>query len=209
MRTAERPETETTAYPPAPWAMHGHMWLSVFRLGRDVDAQRPRGIYGIAWVSYRDPSPLTYGELLVARPVSEPTRAVTITDIWVDSPASVAGGRALWAIPKDLADFDLDEGSRGPVSTASWSARVDGRRVATARFSDVSSLTPRVPFKGGTWQPPIDEHVDDATAVLKGTSRPSPCRATWDIAPDGPLGWLAGARQLASFRMRDFAMSFG
>ncbi len=40
------------SYPPAPWHMHGSMWLSVFRLGTAVDAQRPAGTYGVALVSY-------------------------------------------------------------------------------------------------------------------------------------------------------------
>ena len=56
-------------YPPAPWHMHGSLWLSVFRLGRDVDAHHPAGTYGVALVSYEEPSPLTYHELLLARTV--------------------------------------------------------------------------------------------------------------------------------------------
>ena len=76
-----------TAYPPAPWRMHGSMWLSVLRLGRAADERHPAGTYGVALVDYREPSPLTYGELLVARTTRNRAgeRAVTITDIWVDS----------------------------------------------------------------------------------------------------------------------------
>ena len=71
------------------------------------------GVYGAAFVSYEEGSPLTYSELLVARPVStdKDGRRVSITDIWVDSPASVAGGRELWAIPKGLCDFTLESAS--------------------------------------------------------------------------------------------------
>ncbi|MGV3563994.1 MAG: hypothetical protein ACO1ON_12015 [Nocardioides sp.] len=76
----------TTLYPAAPWTMEGQLWLSLFKVGHDVDARRPRGVYGVALVSYEEPSPLTYSELLVARVVKEPLRAVSITDIWVDSP---------------------------------------------------------------------------------------------------------------------------
>ena len=52
-------------YPPAPWELHGDLWLSLFRL-RGV-AGRPDGVYGAAFVTYREPSVLTYHELLVAR----------------------------------------------------------------------------------------------------------------------------------------------
>ena len=93
-------------YPAAPWDMHGQLWLSLFRVAHAVDELRPAGVYGVALVRYEDPSPLTYGELLVAHTVKKPVKGVTITDIWVDSPASVAGGRELWAIPKGLCEFD-------------------------------------------------------------------------------------------------------
>ena len=134
---------------------------------------------------------------------------MSITDIWVDSPASVAGGRELWAIPKGLCDFTLESSYRGPVTTTEWSASIDRRPVASARFTDVSRMMPRVPFKGGTWQPGIeDTGGEDRTAVLTGSARSLPCRAYWDFDAAGPLGWLRDARQLASFRMVDFRMSF-
>lgn len=199
----------TTTYPAAPWTMVGQLWLSLFRLGHDVDARRPRGVYGVALVSYEEPSPLTYSELLVARVVRQPVRAVTITDIWVDSPASVAGGRELWAIPKELADFRVDS-ERGSVrERTSWAVEVDGRPVVRARFTDATHLVPRVRFKGATWQPPIDDHAGDVVARLTGSAKAAPCRADWQMASDGPLGWLAGARRLASFRQSGFRMTFG
>ena len=206
---AGSPDADTPTYPPAPWTMDGQLWLSLFRVGHDVDALRPRGVYGVALVSYEEPSPLTYSELLVARVVKDPVRAVSITDIWVDSPASVAGGRGLWAIPKELADFRRTS-ERGTVrERTSWSVDVEGRPVVRARFTDASHAVPRVRFKGATWQPPIDDHVDPVTATLTGSAKAAPCRSAWEIAPDGPLGWLAGARRLASFRQTGFKMTFG
>jgi hypothetical protein len=198
------------AYPPAPWSMVGQLWLTLFRVRDAVDDLRPAGVYGAAFVSYEDGSPLTYSELLVARPVNLPEhgKRVSITDIWVDSPASVAGGRALWAIPKQLCDFDLDTSHTGPWSSTRWSASAERRPIAEARFRDVSRAALRLPFKGGTWQPPIDGQVDEATAALTGSARSLPCRATWDFAADGPLAWLRGSRQLASFRMSGFRMTF-
>lgn len=199
-------------YPAAPWPMVGSLWLTLFRLPQRVDDLRPAGVYGAAFVSYEEGSPLTYSELLVARPLTTDAhgRRVTITDIWVDSPASVAGGRELWAIPKGLADFELDGSHTGPLSRTEWAAR-DGRTpIARARFRDVSRAALRLPFKGGTWQPGIED-TDGAerTATMQGSARTLPARASWDINPDGPLGWLAEARQLASFRMAAFRMSFG
>lgn len=203
---------EQVAYPDAPWSMVGSMWLSLFRVKHDVDALRPAGIYGAAFVSYTEGSPLTYSELLVARPlksVEDRVRKVTITDIWVDSPASVAGGRELWAIPKGLCDFELESTHRGPLARAEWSATLGRTPIANARFTDVAAVAPRVPFKGRTWQPELPEGGGNKDAVLQGSSKSLPARGHWEFASDGPLAFLRDARQLASFRMTKFRMSFG
>ncbi|GAA4094711.1 acetoacetate decarboxylase family protein [Nocardioides kongjuensis] len=197
-------------YPPAPWHMRGSLWLSVFRLGRDVDAHHPAGTYGVALVSYEEPSPLTYHELLLARTVKNAAGkgAVTITDIWVDSPASQAGGRALWAIPKELCDFDLDTSFRGPVTSTDWTATVERRPIVEASFTDVSRAAIRVPFTGLVEQPGIPEHPETADVVMKGTAKALPCRGRWTFAADGPLGFMREARQLGSFRMAGFRLAF-
>ena len=197
-------------YPPAPWRMHGSMWLTAFRLRHDVDERHPAGVYGAALVSYEEPSPLTYHELLVARTTKNRAgeSAVTITDIWVDSPASQAGGRELWAIPKDLCDFDLDSSFRGPVTSTEWSATLERRPIVEARFTDVSRAALRVPFKGLVEQPGIAEHPEVADVVMKGTAKALPCRGRWSFAADGPLAFLRDARQLGSFRMSGFRLHF-
>ena len=207
---------EKVAYPAAPWQMVGSMWLTVFRLGHDArgadGTPRPRGVYGAAFVSYEEGSPLTYSELLVARALPRSAgwgRKVSITDIWVDSPASVAGGRELWAIPKGLCDFELDTSHRGPLSRTAWSADLQRRPLASATFTDVSRIAPRLPFKGTTWQPELPEGGGEGGAVLQGSAKAFPARARWDFAADGPLGFMRGARQLASFRQAAFTMSFG
>ncbi|MQW75539.1 hypothetical protein GHK92_06615 [Nocardioides sp. dk4132] len=199
-----------TTYPDPPWDMVGQLWLSLFRLPTPVDDLRPAGVHGVAFVRYEEGSPLTYSELLVARPISGPHgRRVSISDIWVDSPASVAGGRELWAIPKLIAELSSSSVRRGPVSHTEWSAVTGSQPIVQARFGDVSGVALRTPFRGGTWQPGIaDTGGQERTAELTGSAKALPCRAQWDFATDGPLAWLSGARQLASFRMTDFRMSF-
>lgn len=205
--------TGASSYPAAPWRMTGQLFLSLFRVAEPVGGLRPAGVYGAAFVSYEEPSPLTYSELLVARPVrveGARGRRVQITDIWVDSPASVAGGRKLWAIPKDLCDFRLESAHRGPFACTEWAATLGRRPIASARFTDAARLAPRVPFRGGTWQPGIeDTHGAERRATLQGSAKAMPCWGAWEFDPDGPLGWLAGPRPIASFRMNGFRMSFG
>lgn len=197
-----------TAYPPAPWHMHGQLWLSLFKVREGDHPEREPGVYGVALVKYEEPSPLTYGELLVARPVTKGSlKAVSISDIWVDSPNSVRGGRELWAIPKDLCDFSIDVSTRGPITKAAWDVTLNGRPIVSARFTDVSRAALRLPFKGNTWQQRDDG--EEVTASLAGSSKALPARSHWTFAPDGPLGWLAGKRSIATFRQADFRMSFG
>ena len=190
-------------YPPAPWQLHGQLWVSLFRVRAGDHPDRRPGVYGAALVSYEEPSPLTYRELLVATPRH---RKAHVTDIWVDSEDSRDGGRELWAIPKDLAGFRrTSEGGR--LRHTSWQVELEGRPVLSARFTDVSSSAPRTPFSAATWQ--LRESGEPVVAPMRGTARSLPCRAHWSFHEDGPLGWLAGKRALASFRLADVAMSFG
>ena len=178
---------------------------------------RPDGRYVAAYVSYGPGSSLTGSELLVARLLPGRGREVEITDIWVDSVASRDGGRALWAIPKVLGDFSLEHRRTGPLSRSAWSASAERGTIATATFVDVSAAAPRLPLRGGTRQPPLADAGradpgglgEPVTALLRGSAKGFACRGRWDFDRAGPLGWLAGQRRLASFRVADFRMVFG
>lgn len=201
------------AYPDAPWRLHGSMWVSLFWLPRTshgAGGVRPRGLWGAAWVDYTDPSPLTYRELLVARPVRRGAAVrVEVTDIWVDSPASWAGGRALWAIPKGLAAFDSPGSRAGSPSGGAWSAEVEDVPTATTSVADRGHGGPRVPLRFTTDQPALPESGGPRVTPVSGSARVRPLRARWDLPPDGPLAWLAAARPLGSVRLEGFRLRFG
>ena len=195
-------------FPSPPWRMQGQLWLTLLRSPRPGPGDRPAGMYGVALVDYQQGSPLTYGELLVARPVKVedgPTagKHVTVTDIWVDSVPSREGGRSLWAVPKELATFDWST----PVRDARRPVTAVVAGIAEASFGAPRMVLPRVPFSGTTWQP--REDGSSVVASLTGSSRAFPVRGSWTFDPDGPLGWLVGSRTVASFVMRDFRMTFG
>ena len=123
----------------------------------------------------------------------------------------MAGGRELWAIPKGLCDFTLESEHRGPLSTTEWSARRGPHADRRARRSRTCPGPRRgCRSRAAPGSPGIeDTGGEERTATLQGSSKALPARAHWDIDPDGPLGWLDGARQLASFRQAAFRMSFG
>ncbi|WP_445257985.1 hypothetical protein [Nocardioides aurantiacus] len=194
------------SYPPSPWSLHGQLWLSLFRVRPGADPQhpdRPAGLYGVALVSYEDPSPLVYRELLCARPVGA---QVGITDIWVDSPASRAGGRDLWAIPKELATFRRTTRGRGDRH-ASWEVAGEDSTWATVEVTDTGPRAPRLPFGFRTRQ--VREDGSVVVTPVRGTARLGRSRARWTAYDEGPLAWLAGEQPLVTLRATDFAMEFG
>ena len=192
------------SYPPEPWELHGRAWVSVWlvRVGA-VPALpvRPvtvfgRAVVGTAFVDYRPPG-LAYHELLAAVLVRHGFRfGVSIAQIWVDSPESRAGGRELWGIPKESAEFEWGtdlaaRDARGPI--ASLRARVP-------RFGVWLGAV------GSTWQAFGDGL---ARTPLRATGRVTPVRARWHVDPAGPLAWLLPHRPLLSVAVRRMWLKFG
>jgi acetoacetate decarboxylase len=195
-------------FPSPPWQLSAQMWLSVFRVGDTGRDDRPAGTYGAAFVSYEEPGPLTYRELVLARLLDTRKRRLRITDIWVDSVESRDGGRALWAIPKHLADLDLEQTRVGPSTHTAFAARVDGVEIAAGQFAaSPGAALVRVPFAVTTSQVRDDAH--EVRTPIRGSARTLPAWATWDLAPGGPLGFLHGRRPVISFSLSDVRLTFG
>ncbi|WP_210491555.1 acetoacetate decarboxylase family protein [Patulibacter sp. SYSU D01012] len=207
----------TAEYPPEPWHLGGSMLATLWRVdagavaavtGDVVPADvRPLRVGGdalvfTAFVRYEAGSVLTYDELLVAVAGRRGLVPVaSIPQIWVDSPASVAGGRALWGIPKGLATFA--QTWSGPITAR---AAADGVPLANA----TARQGPRLP--GWRRVPmPTAQHLDGATtfAEVQALARMHPARTRWEFPAVGPLAYLRGARQLGSAVLRDMAIRFG
>lgn len=208
--TTAVPDSDDTSYPPEPWDLRGQLHASAFLVPlADVPVDLPpgfspvrvggRGIVGTAWVSYEPGGVLAYSEVMATLLVRRGRRIMpSITAIWVDSEASRDGGRALWAIPKELAEFDL-VGSR-------WSAASEKGPIATGTVRPRLRLPGRLPVSFS-----IAQSRNGAALVSPVRSRAgvSLSTATFDADPAGPLGYLAGRSPFVSFTMHDFRMSFG
>ncbi|BCB90485.1 acetoacetate decarboxylase family protein [Phytohabitans suffuscus] len=201
------------SYPPEPWHLRGRMYVSIWPVPR---AQLPplpatlaaevrpltvagRGLVGTAWVDYGPGGVLEYRELLRAVLVRRAGRPlVSIVDIWVDSPASRDGGRALWGIPKELATFDFDDRDGG------LDARAGG--IAGARLADGLRLPGRWPAGFSVVQALGDR---TRTTPVRARTCVHLAKAAWRVGPDGPLAHLAGRRPLLTVALRDFRLVFG
>ncbi len=200
-----------TTYPPEPWHLAGQAYLSVWRIPVSELPALPEGVepavvgrraqvFG-AWVDYQEPGQLQYHELLATVAVRGRRLSSSITDIWVDSEVSLAGGRALWGIPKDLAALDF---THGRTFTASAATREDW--IATAAFTARPSLPVKLPAAFDVVQN-LDGRLKKSP--VRATARPCPAAADWRINEAGPLGFLAGQRPVLSAHLRAFKIVFG
>lgn len=184
------------------------MWLSLFPVRSSRTTDRSAGLYGVAFVDYQEGSTLTYQELLVARLIrGGGVPRVRITDIWVNSTASRDGGRSLWAIPKELADVEVNDTWLGLGARTSWEAKLGRSPVASARFTGVRGAPLRTPFRFSTSQQ--RDAGSMVQAKVSGSAKSLPCLGKWDFAEDGPLSWLRGRSPALSFRLSEFRLTFG
>ena len=207
------------SYPPEPWYLGGSLLVSAFRLpvaalpgelaetlprGRTPLAVGGHAVIGVAFANYRPGGVLTYDELLVAAPTANlAALRYTIPQIWVDSPVSLQGGRELWGIPKQLASFERSE----TADAASVTATTDDGPVARLDARHGRTLLPGMRQLGL----PIHQAVGRGATLSHNRviGRIGALAARWDFAAEGPLGYLAGRRPLASFALRDASIVFG
>ncbi|MBW4442109.1 MAG: acetoacetate decarboxylase family protein [Plectolyngbya sp. WJT66-NPBG17] len=106
-------------YPPAPWILKGHGFLTLHLIDfsdaakvipKDLEIVQVlpgKTIGGLVLGKYESGSILTYGELIaVAGLVRYGDKIGSwISHIYVDDSSSIAGGREIWGLPKEDAQF--------------------------------------------------------------------------------------------------------
>jgi hypothetical protein len=145
------------AFPPAPWRLRGAcaVVLAPVRLDRaraaappDVDLVGAGGwtVGGVLLAAYEDGATMTYDELIVFCGVGRRAGGASppggvVSHIWVDLPASVAGGRQIWNLPKELASFT----AHGRPLSAFLARAPDGQELLRATLR-TGGLLPRLPL---------------------------------------------------------------
>ncbi|WP_019143650.1 acetoacetate decarboxylase family protein [Aeromicrobium massiliense] len=199
----------STAYPPEPWHLTGRGLITTWRVPVGAVPALPPGTRPLPLgpghtaavtmlVDYRPGGDLSYRELLAGVLVRVGRRpALSVTDIWVDSEASLAGGRALWAVPKQLASF-------GPGRQTSVAA--DGRLLATVSEDAAGRLAAPVRVASRIAQE-RDGHALVSKVAASGRMRRT--SLTWHVPARSPLAWLTAGRPLVSVAADPFSMTFG
>ena len=152
------------------------------------------------WVEYEPTGVLAYRELFLSFAVRDGRHvSTTITHMWVDSPESRAGGRGLWAIPKELAEFTF-----GPDRT--FEAHDENGPLAAASFRRGRGLPLRVPTAFSVLQPDGEEL---RRSPVRATAYAHLAGADWRLGGSGPFAFLGEHRPWLSLAVRDFRMRFG
>ncbi len=160
----------------------------------DVVAVGPgKTLGGLLFLSYEAGSTLAYRELnVVAALVRVGTHlAFYLPRLYVDNPASLAGGRAIWGVPKEKATFDV------AVRGAERTVVVHGRR------GDVCRLRASAKRTGLRMALPLPALGMDDDRFLFFTGRLHAriglTRATVEMPPDGDFASLGLERPKISF----------
>ncbi|GAA6620948.1 acetoacetate decarboxylase family protein [Scytonema sp. NUACC26] len=113
-------------YPQAPWILNGYAFLTghLINIERvrhsipkelEIIAVLPGKTLGGIYISYYGKgSELEYSELIVVPALVGYQGKVGgwVSHIYVDNPESVAGGREIWVLPKEMAEFNWEKGER-------------------------------------------------------------------------------------------------
>ena len=112
-------------YPPAPWTLKGYavqtlQLVDIEQASKFIPSELevisllPGKTLGSIYISaYESGSILKYNELIVVAGFvrHQGKFGGWISHIYVDNPDSVAGGREIWGLPKEMADFTWNNGS--------------------------------------------------------------------------------------------------
>ena len=147
---------------PPPWQLSGSAWLVALRLAPDSTARRAfldesaaaqlRSPFALLmYVDYTVSPCGPYRELLFIPghlPFEDGRRHFTISRILVSTWESVVNGRRNWGIPKDRAQFEVDEEVDAGGSTTVRVSTDDGREICALRLAP-RRFAPLLPVPGG------------------------------------------------------------
>jgi hypothetical protein len=189
----------TVAHPPPPWRLRGEaaVLLAPVRVAATRAAHLPPGLSllaaggwtvgGLLLARYDETATLAYHELIVFSGLARAgarTGAI-VSQIYVDSPASQAGGRQIWGLPKELAEFGW--------SPNRVTVRQGGTSLLDARLRRRSTVATPLPLLAPAFGTLAGR---PALAVGRGTLRGGPVLARIDVPAQSPFAGLglAGTR---------------
>jgi len=180
----------TAGHPPPPWRLRGALTLvpAPVRLAAARRFRVPGGarLLGAGWTpggvllaDYRAGT-LAYRELIVfsGLALAGGRPGLVVSHIYVDSEASLSGGREIWGLPKEPAEFTLAPG------------RFEARQGATVLLR--ATLRHRRRGLALPVTAPAIGELDGAAVLVVGHARlrAAPALVTLDVPPESPFAAL-------------------
>ncbi|HEY9620811.1 MAG TPA: acetoacetate decarboxylase family protein [Crinalium sp.] len=183
-------------YPTAPWNLKGFAYQTLHLIQCDrlkpflppefeiISVVPNHTLGGVYLASYGSGSVMEYNELIVAAGLVRRAGewGTWISHIYVDNLDSVAGGRQIWGLPKEMAEFSWEKGKTGRVVV-----RQGDRLLCTLNYDWQFPLI-RQPFTGSVFST-LGQEILFFTATAK---------ANWAIAgarlgipPESPFSDLS------------------
>lgn len=180
-------------YPPPPWTIQGYGFFNVHLL--EIEKVRQfvpsefkvisvfpgKTVGGVFIASYGSSSTLVYNELIVVSGLVSHANKIGswISHIYVDNPDSVAGGREIWGLPKELAQFRWDTTQQPSVQVTQ-----DDHPLCTmtSRWRSPGLPLPAIPA-------PVFSTLDTTPLLFQatGTFNLQLSRNTLDVPPASPF----------------------
>src|SRR4028118_737110 len=150
------------AYPPTPWKLQGYALLTSQLI--DVERVRPlipseldiisvlpgKTLGGVYLSYYGSGSVLEYSELIVNAALVRCSGKIGgwVSHIYVDNADSVAGGREIWGLPKELAEFTWEEGTHAASGYENCVTVRQGEQTLCHLGYNQPSFGLQIPFSG-------------------------------------------------------------
>ncbi|MDG9705521.1 acetoacetate decarboxylase family protein [Streptomyces sp. DH37] len=200
------PDEPSPPYPPAPWRFRGRLWAALLPVRRPLPVPpdlRPLGsasLLAVGLVRYREGT-LVYDELAMGPLVRRGRRAGLLIDrIWVSDATSVRGGRGIWGLPKELAEFTWTDRSvrvadrHGPLAELAFAPgrlRLPPLPMPLPGFSGSAGRRLFIPGRlvGGTRRETVTvvSWSDRLPALERTTARLSASVAPFRMTVPGPV----------------------
>ncbi|MGC1393627.1 MAG: acetoacetate decarboxylase family protein [Coleofasciculaceae cyanobacterium] len=158
------------SYPSAPWTLQGYAIQTLQLI--DINQVRPfippefeiisvlpgKTIGGVYLSNYTSGSTLEYSELIIAPGIVNYSGKIGgwISHIYVDNSESVAGGREIWSLPKEFADFTWQKAHQNSSKLENMITVSQGTKTLCQLKYNIPSFSFPIPFSGDVFSTKLD-----------------------------------------------------